>query len=133
MIGFPLLLIPFAVYFILALMMPGLEWTAVLVDVPMASGALWHISLSDVLVCAALFLLFFELVKATRPAARSVVDHVLATLIFVGALIAFIMVPQAASSTFAILVMIAFVDVIGGWSISVRSAQRDVSVERIVE
>ncbi|ALK08001.1 hypothetical protein [Blastochloris viridis] len=131
MVGFPLLLIPFAIYFILAFLMPGVEWTAVLADIPMMSGATWRVTFSDALVCAALLLLFLEIVKATRPANRSIVDNLLSTLIFVGALAAFLMLPQAATSTFALLVVISFVDVIGGWSVSVRTASRDFSVEHI--
>jgi hypothetical protein len=130
-IGFPLLLIPFAIYFILAFVMPGVEWTAVLADVPMMSGATWRVSFSDALICGALLLLFLEIIKATRPANRSIVDNLLSTLIFIAAMAAFLMLPQAATSTFAILVVIAFVDVIGGWSVSVRTASRDFSVERI--
>jgi chromate transport protein ChrA len=130
-IGFPLLLIPFAVYFILAFVMPGVEWTTVLAEVPMMSGATWRVSFSDALLCAALLLLFIEILKATRPANRSIVDNLLSTLIFIGGMIAFLMLPQAATSTFALLVVIAFVDVIGGWSVSVRTASRDFSVERI--
>jgi hypothetical protein len=130
-VGFPLLLIPLAIYFILAFLMPGVEWTAVLADVPMMSGATWRVTFSDALICGALFLLFLEILKATRTAARSIVDHLLSTLIFVGAMAAFITLPQAATSTFAILVVISFVDVIGGWSVSVRTASRDFSVQRL--
>ena len=41
----------------------------------------------------------------------------------------FILVRQAASSTFFILLIISFVDVLGGFAVSLRSAQRDFSVE----
>jgi hypothetical protein len=36
-------------------------------------------------------------------------------------------VKQAASSTFFLLLVISFVDVMGGFAISVRAAQRDIS------
>lgn len=131
--GFPLLLIPIAIYFMLAFLMPDVSITSTLYDVPMMSGAVWTLTFSDALIALALFLLFLEIVKATRPASRSIVDHLLSTLIFIGALVAFIMLPQAATSTFAILVVITFVDVVGGWSVSVRSASRDVSIDRGLE
>lgn len=131
--GFPLLLIPIAVYFILAFLMPGVEWTTVIADVPMMSGVVWRPTFSDALIAVALLLLFVEILKATRPSSRSIVDHILSTMIFVGAMVAFIMLPQAATSTFALLAVIAFVDVIGGWSVSVRTASRDFTVERPVE
>lgn len=131
--GFPLLLIPIAIYFILALLMPGMPLATALASVPMLSGATWQPTVSDALVTLALLLLFVEIVKATRPSSRSIVDHLLSTLIFIGGLVAFLILPQAATSTFMLLVLIAFVDVIGGWSVSVRAASRDVTVERATE
>jgi hypothetical protein len=133
LVSFPLLLIPIAIYFILALIMPGVEWTHVLGEVAMMSGAVWRVTFSDALIALALMLLFLEILKATRPASRSIVDHLLSTLIFIGALVAFLMLPQAATSTFALLLVITFVDVIGGWSVSLRSASRDLTVEKAAE
>ncbi len=40
-------------------------------------------------------------------------------------------VPRAATSTFLLLLVIAFVDVIGGFSVSIRSAQRDIGLEGV--
>lgn len=133
LVSFPLLLVPIAIYFILALIMPGVEWSHPLGEVAMMSGAVWRVTFSDALIALALLLLFLEILKATRPGSRSIVDHLLSTLIFIGALVAFLMLPQAATSTFALLLVIVFVDVIGGWSVSLRSASRDLTVERAAE
>jgi hypothetical protein len=43
----------------------------------------------------------------------------------------FMIVPRAATSTFLLLVVIAFVDVVGGFSVSIRAAQRDIGVEGV--
>jgi hypothetical protein len=51
-------------------------------------------------------------------------------MVFVGALIEFLLVPQAATSTFALIVLIALIDVIGGYTVSIRTARRDFSIER---
>ena len=93
------------------------------------SGADWAVSAGDFLVAFTLFLLFFEVLKAARNTARSIFDHVLSTLIFIGALVEFLLVPQAGTSTFAILLIIALVDVLGGWSVAVRTARRDFSID----
>jgi hypothetical protein len=67
------------------------------------------------------------MLKAARLSRRSIIDHLLSMVLFVGMLIEFLLVKQAASSTFFLLLVISFVDVMGGFAISVRAAQRDIS------
>jgi hypothetical protein len=129
MVAFPLLLISFAIYNMIAFLWTGTSWTAAMFSVRMPSGADWAVSAGDFLVAFTLFLLFFEVLKAARNTARSIFDHVLSTLIFIGALVEFLLVPQAGTSTFAILLIIALVDVLGGWSVAVRTARRDFSID----
>ena len=129
MVAFPLLLIAFAIYNMIAFLTPGVSWTTPLFSLTMPSQALWAVTAGDVLIAFALFLLFFEVLKAARNTARSVFDHVLSTLIFIGALIEFLLVKEAGTSVFAILLIIALVDVLGGWSVAVRTARRDFSID----
>ncbi len=129
LVGFPLLLIPFAIYNIIAFLMPGVGFTGAVTSVTMASGGEWTMSPGDYLVCLAVLLLFAELLKSTRIGIRNVVDHGLSFLLFVAMTVEFILVRQAATSTFFILLIISFVDVLGGFAVSLRSAQRDFSVE----
>jgi hypothetical protein len=129
MVAFPLLLIAFAIYNMVAFLTPGVSWTAPLFTVNMPSGTGWAVSVGDILIAFALFLLFFEVLKAARNTARSVFDHVLSTLIFIAALVEFLLVREAGTSVFAILLIIALVDVLGGWSVAVRTARRDFSIE----
>jgi hypothetical protein len=67
--------------------------------------------------------------KATRTSTRSLFDHLLSTVVFIGALVEFLLVPQAATSVFAILLVMALIDVLGGWSVSMRAARRDLTME----
>jgi hypothetical protein len=127
---FPLLIIPLAIYNMVVFLMPGVPWDTELVTVPMMSGGQWKIVFSDVLLAITLIMLFFETIKATRSSSRSVIDHMLSTMVFVGALIEFLLVPQAATSTFALIVLIALIDVVGGYTVSIRTARRDFSIER---
>lgn len=129
MVAFPLLLISFAIYNMIAFLMPGTSWTAAIFAPRLPSGAEWTISAGDLLIAFTLFLLFFEVLKAARNSARSIFDHVLSTLIFIGALIEFLLVKEAGTSTFMILLIIALVDVLGGWSVAVRTARRDFSID----
>jgi len=129
LVAFPLLLIAFAIYNMVAFLTPGVAWTDRVFGVPMPSGVEWAVSAGDLLIAFALFLLFFEVLKAARNTARSLFDHLLSTVIFIGALVEFLLVKQAATSTFAILLLISLVDVLGGWSVAVRTARRDFSID----
>jgi hypothetical protein len=44
-------------------------------------------------------------------------------------LVEFLLVGQASTGTFFLLLVISFVDVIGGFAVALRSAQRDLTVE----
>ena len=66
MLGFPLLLIPFAIYNIIAFLIPGVTWTDVVSTVHMISGADWTMSAGDMLVTLAIVLLCGEMIKSTR-------------------------------------------------------------------
>ena len=131
LIGFPLLLVPFAIYNIVAFLMPGVSWTGTLTSVAMVSGASWTMSAGDMLITLAVLLLFGEVMKSTRIGMRTVVDHGLSLLVFLGMLIEFLLVKQAASGTFFLLLVISFVDVLGGFAVALRSAQRDLTVEGV--
>ena len=129
MLGFPLLLIPFAIYNIIAFLMPGVSWTGTVISVHMMSGADWTMSAGDMLVALGVVVLFGEVMKSTRIGIRTVVDHALSLILFLGMLVEFLLVKQAASATFFLLLVISFFDVLGGFAVSLRSAQRDLTVE----
>ncbi len=131
MLGFPLLLVPFAIYNIVAFLMPGLSWTGAWSRVHLISGADWTMSAGDMLVGLAVLVLFGEVMKSTRIGVRTVVDHGLSLILFLGMLVEFLLVPQAGSATFFLLLVISFVDVLGGFAVTLRTAQRDLTVEGI--
>lgn len=131
LVNFPLFLISFAIYNMIVFLTPGVSWSDTLASVSMQSGGTWVISLGDALIALSLVFLFLEMLKATRTTARSLFDHILSTVIFVAALIEFLIVPQAATSTFALLLVMSLIDVLAGWSVSMRAAHRDLTVESI--
>jgi hypothetical protein len=130
LIGIPLLIIPIAVYHMLVLLTPGVNLTETIATVRMVSGAEWTISISDILIMLALVCLFFEIFKSTRTGNRSIVDHMLSMVVFVGMLLEFILWAPFTTSTYAIFIVISLVDVVGGFTISIRTARRDFSLER---
>jgi len=129
LIGIPLLLLPFALYNIVAFLMPGVAWTAPLFSVHMVSGVDWTMSAGDLLVVLGIVMLFGEVMKSTRIVLRTVVDHGLSLVLFLGMVVEFILVPQTSTGTFFILLVLSFVDVLGGFVVTLRSAQRDLSIE----
>jgi len=131
LLGFPLLLIPFAIYNIIAFLMDGVSFTATLFSVPMLSKVDLAVSTGDMLVIFSILILFVEIVKATRLGSRSIVDHLLSLILFLVMLGEFMIVKQAATSTFLLLCTLSFVDVIGGFSVTIRTSQRDIALEGI--
>ena len=131
MLGFPLLLVPFAIYNIIAFLMPGVSWTGVVTTVHMVSGADWTMSAGDMLVALGDRAACGEVMKSTRIGIRTVVDHALSLILFLGMLVEFILVKQAATATFFLLLVISFIDVLGGFAVTLRSAQRDLTVEGV--
>jgi hypothetical protein len=131
MLGFPLLLVPFAVYNIIAFLMPGVSWTGVISTVHMVSGVDWTMSAGDMLIALAIVLLCGEVIKSTRIGIRTVVDHALSLILFLGMLVEFLLVKQSATATFFLLLVVSFIDVLGGFAVTLRSAQRDLTVEGV--
>ncbi len=129
-LGFPLLLIPFAIYNMIAFLTPGVSWTSPVTTVQMMSGQDWVLTWEDILLAFAIFLLWIELIKSTRVGTRSIMDHVLAMGLFIVMLVEFLLVQRAATSTFFLLMALALVDVLAGFIVGMRSATRQIEVER---
>lgn len=131
MIGsIPLLVVPFVLYNMGLIGLFGGDadpWAQVLFSMPMMSGGTWSMTLGDLMVLIGLVFLFVEIMKSTRTSSVSVIDHLLSTFVFVAFLVEFLLVPGAAHSVFFTLMLIALVDVLAGFSVSIRSAGRDVN------
>jgi hypothetical protein len=129
LIAFPLLLLPFVLYMMVAFLL-DLEFTTPLFNVPLLSGRTMAVSTGDFLVLLGIFLLYLEILKATRLASRAVMDHILSFVLFIVMIIVFIAVPRAANVTFLMLLALSCVDVLGGFTVTIRTAQRDIAVDR---
>jgi hypothetical protein len=114
MVGFPLLLIPLAIYNIIVFLMPGVTLAEPLLTLPLMSGATWPLTLSDVLLTLGIWLLLFEIIKGARPGAKYLTDHLLSLLVFCGAAAEFLLLPRFGSSTYFLLTMLALVDFLSG-------------------
>jgi hypothetical protein len=122
MIGFPLLLIPLAIYNILVFLMPGVSLSEPLVRVTLVSGSEWPITLSDVLLTLGILLLLLEVFKAARPGAKYLTDHLLSFVLFAAAAAEFVLWPKFATSTYFLLTLLALSDFLAG--VALRSRRR---------
>jgi hypothetical protein len=121
-------LLAFVVAAYVAFAAGGADFTLTRFTVSMPSGAAWNISLGDMMLAFSLFVLFFEVLKSTRTGGNSVVDHALSMIVFVACLILFLVWPPAGTSLFFLIMLTSLVDVIAGFSVTIRSARRDYSV-----
>ncbi len=129
LIAFPLLLVPFVLYNMIAFLL-NLDFGTTVFNVPVLSGRPMAVSTGDMLVLFSVLLLYVEILKSTRMSNKAIMDHVLSMILFLAMVIEFVVVQRAATSTFLIIMALSFVDVIGGFTITIRTAQRDIEIER---
>jgi hypothetical protein len=120
MVGFPLLLIPLAIYNIVAWLMPGVPLIDPMFRLALVSGAQWTITLSDILLTLGVLMLLLEIFKGARPGSKYLTDHLLSFVIFGGSAAEFVMLPKFATSTFFLLSLMAMVDFFGGIALRAR-------------
>jgi len=120
MVGFPLLLIPLAIYNIIVFLMPGVSFTDPLVKLALMSGTEWPITLSDVLLALGILLLMCEVIKGARPGAKYLTDHLLSLIVFGAAVAEFLLWPKFGTSTFFLLVALSMVDFLSGLALRTR-------------
>jgi hypothetical protein len=114
MVGFPLLLIPLAIYNIIVFLMPGVSLSEPVVKLTLMSGAEWPLTLSDMLLTLGIVLLLFEVIKGARPGAKYLTDHLLSLIIFGAAAAEFLLWPRFASSTYFLLALLTLADFLSG-------------------
>lgn len=128
----PLMLIPFALYNLAMFGAMGSGGIAALntqiLSLAMMSGATWTMSLGDLFIVISLLVLFVEIFKATLRSSVSILDHLFSMVLFIVFLIEFLLVGDAATQIFFILMTVTFIDVIAGFTVSIKSAGRDVSI-----
>lgn len=127
----PLLIVPFVLYNLglLGIFGGGDDpWATEMLSLRMMSGGVFSMTLGDLMVLIGLIFLFVEVVKSTRTTNASIMDHLLSTFVFVAFLVEFLLVKGAAHSVFFTLTVIALIDVLAGFSVSMRSASRDINM-----
>ena len=128
-LSIPWLIISVAIYNLVAFTSSDIQQTLnseILPPLTLLSEGVWTFTFSDMLLLVTLVLLFVEILKATRISAVSLLDHSLSTLLFIVCLIEFLVVKSAATSTFFLIMVITLIDVVAGFSVTLRAARRDI-------
>ena len=130
---FPLLAISLAVYAVLTLTnavgSADLPWYDVIfVQLPMVSGDVWDVTWGDLFLLASMGLLFVELLRSTKTGSESIMNHALSVVVFVVALLLFIIVQGFGNSVFFIYMSMTFLDFMAGFIVTTVTARRDFSV-----
>jgi hypothetical protein len=120
MVGFPLLLIPLAIYNIIVFLMPGVSFADTIVKLTLMSGAEWQVTLSDILLALGMLLLLSEVIKGARPGAKFLTDHLLSLIVFGAAAAEFLLLPKFGTSTFLLLTLLSMVDFLSGIALRTR-------------
>lgn len=129
--SFPLLLVPIIVYNALIFggaVVAGTDANTFLAraaSFTMFSDDIWRFTLGDLIVLLTLCLLFVEVVKSTRTSSTQVLNHALSMLTFVVGLTEFLVLRGFSTTTFFFVVVMAFFDVVAGFTISIVGARRD--------
>ena len=126
--AFPLLIIVIALANVI-LLFGGGDLNAAMFTLPLLSGASWTMSLGDLLVGFGLLLLYLEIFKSTRTTTGAIFDHLFSMILFVVALLQFLAMPAFANSTFFLLVLMCFIDVVAGFTVTISAARRDIGLD----
>jgi hypothetical protein len=128
LVATPLTIIPLILFNVLALAAGADVWSGTVFGLTMLSGARWVLSVGDLMIILGIIVLFAELMKSARASTSTILNHILSTVVLIVYIIEFIVVGIAANSVFFILTVIALFDVVLGFSISIRTATRDISM-----
>jgi hypothetical protein len=96
--------------------------------VALFSGDVWSFTLGDSIVLLGFILLFVELIKATRTTSVEILNHALSVLVFIAALVEFLVLHNFATSVFFFLMLMCLFDVVAGYTISIVAAKRDLGI-----
>lgn len=116
----------------LILMLFGVDFSPTanaMFSLTLISGAVWQPTAGDLLIILGVVFLYVEIFKSTRSSTASIIEHGISMATFLIFLVLFLTLEQAGSSTFLILTLMSLLDVVGGFTVSISAARRDLAVK----
>ena len=123
----PLTIVPLILFNIVGLAGGGADWSNEVFGIVMVSGARWSLTFGDLMITFGIVILFLEVLKSGRTSTATVTNHILSTVVLIVYVIELIVVGYCANSIFFVLTLIALFDVVAGFTITIRTASRDVT------
>ena len=102
---------------------------AVLLAIPMASGATWIVTPAHALIALTLVMLFFELLKSTGTGKAAILNHAFSMVLFVVCLVEFLLFGAFATSVFFLITLMTLLDTMAGFIVTIASARRDIGFD----
>ena len=96
--------------------------------ISLPSGVEWQPDASTVMLILAILILYIELFKSTRTSDVTVVEHMLSTFVLIAFVVEFFIWAPAANSAFLLLTLMALIDVVAGFTITISAARRDLAM-----
>ncbi len=130
----PLLALPVLFYNVLALSYgfsatdAGVRMGAQLVNLPMASGVRWSVSMGDAIVFFSLVILFVELLKSTTSRRIAIINHSLSMILFIVCLVEFLLFRAFGTSAFFLLTSMVLLDVLAGFIVTIVAGRREIDI-----
>jgi hypothetical protein len=128
----PFMIFAVLLYFILV-SLAGMDLGRVLLTVPLPSGARMELKLGEFIVLLAAIFGFVELINSTNATASAILNHGLSLGVFLVCLLLLLLAPRFGTGTFLVITLMALIDTVAGYSISIMRARRDFSMERASE
>lgn len=127
----PLLALPVLVYVVIVLLGGPAALARPLFSFVLPSGATYAFDAGTAILTFGVFMLLIEVMKSTNvKSANSILDHALSTVLLIGCILLFVLMPSAGTNTFFLLMLLCFIDVIAGFTVSIKTAQRDFQVDK---
>ncbi|MET0483758.1 MAG: hypothetical protein ABWZ27_12760 [Aestuariivirgaceae bacterium] len=126
--AFPFLIVVILIYNLIVFLSATALNDPVL-SVPMISRAVMTVTVGDLVILLGLVVLFIEVLKSARSSTATILDHMMSTAVFIVALVEFLIVREAGTAVFLILTTICLIDVVAGYTVSIRTARRDIAFE----
>jgi hypothetical protein len=109
---------------------PAATLPAIVLRASLVSGAAFTLTTGELLLLMGVVALFIEIVKATRSSMASAVDHALSALVFAVYLVEFLLVKAAGTGVFLVLTIMSFLDLIAGFTVTLGTARRDLTIHQ---
>jgi len=127
-VAFPFLIVVILIYNLIVFL-SATPLNDPVLSVPMISKAVMTVTVGDLVILLGLVVLFIEVLKSARSTTATILDHMMSTVVFIVALVEFLIVREAGTAVFLILTTICLIDVVAGYTVSIRTARRDIAFE----